>query len=276
MIESLLAKKQESDIFDIKLQFYDDAKKFELIKDIVAFANCREISDKYIIFGVEDRTFKIKGFSGEFPDISDIQNLLKTYVEPSVDIEIGCQIINGFDVKFIKIKNCINKPYVIKKNYSKNGKIELREGEIYIRKNATNSLTTRDDLIQMFKEKEGFSVVLKNTWILAKSVLLLVEIRNEKNISIKITNAFLRIISEMQEFIVSKCFIYDNNRKLKNKLCIDKNNSLNINSNSNREEWLYFEIDEKVYQILKENKGLNILLNFRDTNELNMDIKVEI
>ena len=216
MIEKLLATKQESDVFDIKLKYYEEDKKFSLIKDVVSFANCRELGDKYIIFGVENNTFKIEGMNDELPDISEIHSLLNTYIEPSIEIELGSQIIVGKEIRYIKIKNCINKPYVIKKPYSKNGKTELREGEIYIRKNATNSIATRSDLIQMFAEKEKFSITINELAVSSRSILLLLELKNETNNIIDVTKMTIRIIHNRQEFVVSKSYFYNNNKKIKN------------------------------------------------------------
>lgn len=275
MIEELLSKKQESDLFDIKLEYYKDDRKFELIKDVVSFANCRELGDKYIIFGVENKTFRIKGVDEELPDISEIQSLLSTYVEPSLEIEMDSRVISGKNIKFIRIKNCINKPYVIKKSYSKYGKVELREGELYIRKNATNSIVTRNDIIQMFKEKEKFSIFLKCVNIFSNGISLLIELKNETVNSININKLSLRIIFKTREFVLNKCYTYDKNRNVKNKLCIDKDNSLYINSNSCRVELLYFEMDEKLVNALNENKA-EIYLNIKDDKLLNMDTKVEI
>lgn len=276
MIEKLLATKQESDVFDIKLKYYEEDKKSSLIKDIVSFANCKEHGDKFIIFGVEDKTFKIKGMSGELPDISEIQSLLNSYIEPSIKIELGSQIVEGKEIKYIKIKNCINKPYIIKKPYSKNGKTELRDGEIYIRKNATNSIATRNDLIQMFAEKEKFSIAINESAILSRAILLLLELKNETNNIIDVTKMAIRIIHNQQELVVSKSYLYNNNKKVKNKLCIDKENQLCISEYSKRLEWVCFDIDDKLFEIISKNKEIKIYLNIKDDKSLNIDVDIKV
>ncbi len=276
MIEKLLATKQESDVFDIKLKYYEEDKKSSLIKDIVSFANCKELGDKFIIFGVEDKTFKIKGMSGELPDISEIQSLLNSYIEPSIKIELGSQIVEGKEIKYIKIKNCINKPYVIKKPYSKNGKTELRDGEIYIRKNATNSIATRNDLIQMFAEKEKFSIAINESAISSRAILLLLELKNETNNIIDVTKMAIRIIHNQQELVVSKSYLYNNNKKVKNKLCIDKENQLCISEYSKRLEWVCFDIDDKLFEIISKNKEIKVYLNIKDDKSLNIDVDIKV
>lgn len=275
MIEKLLATKQESDVFDIKLKYYEEDKKSSLIKDIVSFANCKELGDKFIIFGVEDKTFKIKGMSGELPDISEIQSLLNPYIEPSIKIELGSQIVEGKEIKYIKIKNCINKPYVIKKPYSKNGKTELREGEIYIRKNATNSIATRNDLIQMFMEREIFFAIINQVDILSKMVLLLLELKNETSQIVDVTKIAFRIINNQQEFSVNKGYLYNNNQKIKSKLCIDKNNKIRVLPYSKRLEWLCFDVDDKLYEIITKNKGVKLYLKIMDDSLLNLDVDIK-
>lgn len=275
MIEKLLATKQESDVFDIKLKYYDEDKKFSLIKDIISFANCRENNDKYLIFGVEDKTFKIKGLSGELPDISEIQSLLNMYIEPNVDIEIGTKIIKAKKIKYIKIKNCINKPYIIKRSYLKNGKTELREGEIYIRKNATNSIATRNDLIQMFMERENFFAIVNQVGISSKMVLLLIELKNETSQIIDVTKIAFRIINNQQEFSVNKGYLYNNNQKIKSKLCIDKNNKIRVFPYSKRLEWLCFDVDDKLYEIITKNKGVKLYLKIMDDSLLNLDVDIK-
>lgn len=276
MIEKLLATKQESDVFDIKLKYYEEDKKSSLIKDIVSFANCKELGDKFIIFGVEDKTFKIKGMSGELPDISEIQSLLNSYIEPSIKIELGSQIVEGKEIKYIKIKNCINKPYVIKKPYSKNGKTELRDGEIYIRKNATNSIATRNDLIQMFAEIEKFSIAINESAISSRAILLLLELKNETNNIIDVTKMAIRIIHNQQELVVSKSYLYNNNKKVKNKLCIDKENQLCISEYSKRLEWVCFDIDDKLFEIISKNKEIKVYLNIKDDKSLNIDVDIKV
>ena len=275
MIEKLLTTKQESDVFDIKLKYYDEDKKFSLIKDIISFENCREHNDKYLIFGVEDKTFKIKGLSGEMPDISEIQSLLNMYIEPNVDIEIGTKIIKAKKIKYIKIKNCTNKPYIIKKSYLKNGKTELREGEIYIRKNATNSIATRNDLIQMFMERENFFAIINQVDILSKMVLLLIELKNETSQIVDVTKIAFRIINNQQEFSVNKGYLYNNNHKIKSKLCIDKNNIIRVLPYSKRLEWLCFDVDDKLYEIITKNKGVKLYLKIMDDSLLNLDVDIK-
>ena len=79
-LETLLNKKQENDNLDVKLKFYDKDQYSDLVKDVVSFANCLTAGDKYIVFGIEDITFKVCGIDDELPDISHLQQIINTYV----------------------------------------------------------------------------------------------------------------------------------------------------------------------------------------------------
>lgn len=68
-ILALIESGKEGDTVDFKRQFYHDAKKSDLIKDILSFANASSLEDKYIIFGVSDDTRNIVGISeNSIPD----------------------------------------------------------------------------------------------------------------------------------------------------------------------------------------------------------------
>ena len=56
---SLIQSKREDEWWDFKQQHHKD--KAELLHDIICMANNRAKRDSYIIFGVEDETFKIVG-----------------------------------------------------------------------------------------------------------------------------------------------------------------------------------------------------------------------
>ena len=68
---------------------------------------------------------------------------------------------------------------------------------------------------------------------------------------------------------------YNNNKKTKNKLCIDKENPIIINSHSKRLEWVYFDVDDKLFEIVK-NKKSKIYLNVKDNKQLNIDVDTKV
>ena len=62
-ITQLIATHREDDWWDFKEVHHHD--KAELVHDILCMANNRPRRDSYIIFGVEDKTFAIKGIEDD-------------------------------------------------------------------------------------------------------------------------------------------------------------------------------------------------------------------
>lgn len=171
VIDLILAQ-DENDQVDFKLCYYTDLKKHELIKDIVSFANNIKMKDKYIIFGVENASWNIVGIEKtSLPDISSINDLLHTYVEPFIDIELGQFEYQGITIGFIRIPyKDLNRPYIISKEYSKNNVTSLRKGEVYIRKGATNFIANRNDLDSIYNNKGSFEINLHTREILISNI----------------------------------------------------------------------------------------------------------
>lgn len=77
-IWELINDKIENDICDFKLKYYDDNKKYEIIKDITSFANSPLPLDKYIIFNVDNETRELGMLNKDtIPDVSEINNILR-------------------------------------------------------------------------------------------------------------------------------------------------------------------------------------------------------
>lgn len=56
-IIDLIVAHDENDQVDFKKEYYSKEKKYDLIKDIVSFANNTKPKDKYIVFGVENSSW---------------------------------------------------------------------------------------------------------------------------------------------------------------------------------------------------------------------------
>lgn len=84
---------------------------------------------------------------------------------------------NGKNLGYIKIPvDRADRPYVIKKEYSKHGKTYLRCGEIYVRKNANNFIATRRDLDHIYRNNGAFKISVFDSTI----DIGFVQIRNER------------------------------------------------------------------------------------------------
>lgn len=183
-ISSLIQTRQENEFVDFKQFYYHDDKKYDLIKDIVSFSNESTSVDKYIVFGVINGTWEVEGINlSTIPDVSVINDLLHMYVEPFIYVEVGQIKYNGKDLGYIKIPvDRADRPYVIKKEYSKQGKTHLRCGEIYVRKNANNFIATRRDLDHIYKNNGAFQISIFEATV----DIGFVQIRNDRKSFVQI------------------------------------------------------------------------------------------
>lgn len=183
-ISSLIQTRQENEFVDFKQFYYHDDKKYDLIKDIVSFSNESTSVDKYIVFGVINGTWEVEGINlSTIPDVSVINDLLHMYVEPFIYVEVGQIKYNGKDLGYIKIPvDRADRPYVIKKEYSKQGKTHLRCGEIYVRKNANNFIATRRDLDHIYKNNGAFQISIFESTV----DIGFVQIRNDRKSFVQI------------------------------------------------------------------------------------------
>lgn len=171
-IIGLILARDENDQIDFKKEYYSKEKKYDLIKDVVSFANNIKPQDKYIVFGIENATWNVSGIgANSLPDISEINNMLHMYVEPFIDVELGSFEYQGVTLGFIRIPHHdLNRPYVISKEYNKNKGVFLRKGEIYIRKGATNFVAERRDLDCIYQNKGTLDISLYTKEILISNV----------------------------------------------------------------------------------------------------------
>ena len=148
---SFIKDAKETETVDYKLEFYKNLPYSDITKDVAAFANHPSNDDKFIIFGVEDKTKEVYGLKKEpFSDISELENYLFKTIEPYVKIESECFDYLGKRVAYIKISSQNkNRPYVIKKTCGNKAYIE--KGDIYIRKGTCNQKADRMDIDAMYE-----------------------------------------------------------------------------------------------------------------------------
>ena len=140
-IIDLIYSKKEGDYWDFKEKWYDN--KADLLHDIICLANNRVSKDAYIIIGVDDKTFHIKGVQKDLnrKNQQNIIDFLKNKkfcggVRP--DIEVRTINIQGDEIDIIVIKNSFDTPYFLLEDYR--DKMELvRKYSIYTRVGDTNT-----------------------------------------------------------------------------------------------------------------------------------------
>lgn len=255
-IINLIISQDENDQVDFKKEYYSKEKKYDLIKDIVSFANNIKPKDNYIVFGVENSTWNVLGIDrASLPDISEINNLLHSYVEPFIDVELGYFDYQGVTIGFIRIPHHdLNRPYVISKEYNKNKGVFLRKGEIYTRKGATNFIAERSDLdciyhnkgtldINLYTKELSFSNIrINGNSYLTGQVRCIIQNNTPKTIVIDSIHIFVHCGSNLIEHTVD--FIDD-----QKSVFIKMPESLSqipmqISSGDSLQKTVYFEISE--------------------------------
>lgn len=138
---SLIEKQKESEFVDFKQEFYHKEATQDLIKDVISFANAQSNEEKYIIFGVSD-TYNLFDIAYEkIRDISELNQVIKEYCEPFINVEFYRFIYEEKKLLALIIAKNVDRPYLIKKDYQKNGTVMLRAGDIYIRHGAKYGLS---------------------------------------------------------------------------------------------------------------------------------------
>lgn len=281
-ISSLIQARQENEFVDFKQFYYHDDKKYDLIKDIVSFSNESTSIDKYIVFGVINGTWEAVGIDlTTMSDVSDINDLLHMYVEPFIYVEIGHIRYNGKDLGYIKIPiDRADRPYIIKKEYSKQGKTHLRCGEIYVRKNANNFIATRRDLDHIYRNNGTFQISAFESTV----DIGFVQIRNDRESFIQIrtvlannTNHSINIcrgscdISTVRNTAQYKCiYCADRTRKFSNDQQMLSDVPVFLASGMELQKSLYFLISAESSDLLlkkqREGEHFFIKLDLFDVN----------
>lgn len=262
----LIENRQENESVDFKRCYYDDDKKYDIIKDVAAFSNEPSSIDKYVVFGVANRTFDVIGIDENIlPDVSTINDLIHTYIEPFANIELGTIASEGKTLGYIKIpSDRSDRPYVIKKDYIKQGKTFLRCGEIYIRKNASNFIADRHDLDQIYKNKGTLKTDIFEPNMEVGQVQfrryekcfgqIRVTISNNTNHAINL----YKITCDLSSFesVIQYACIYceDKSRRFNTDPETINDVPIHLNSGDAIQKSLYFQISEESAEILLQKK----------------------
>ncbi len=275
-IISLIVAQDENDQVDFKKEYYSKEKKYDLIKDIVSFANNTKPRDKYIVFGIENSSWIPTGISlSSLPDISEINDLLHMYVEPFIDVEVGHIEYQGVTIGFIRIPhNELNRPYVISKEYSKNKVTSLRKGEVYIRKGASNFICERLDLDDIYNNRGTLDIsfhtpeiiisnirIINNTQLTGQ-VRFVLQNNTPKTIVINCINVYIHCGSNLIEH---KIDFIDDNKNVFNK-APDSISNIPIQLSSGD------CIQKTAFFIISESAALNLCK--KDTTSIKSSIKI--
>lgn len=145
----------ENEFLDFKLEVYDwheNKDKEDFLKDVVSLANSRTNNDRFLILGAKVKQNGeriLKGINTkELLDGAVYQEFVTEHIEPEISIETKIINNDGLNYGIIRIFNCDDKPYLIKKKFN-----DLEQGFIKIRRGSRNSAISRYSLDQMYLSK---------------------------------------------------------------------------------------------------------------------------
>lgn len=156
-IRKFILAGKETEYVDFKEKIYSSWKDSDFVKDIVAFANCEAIGDKYLIFGITDKDHAIVGVdSNTIPDPSVLENLISEKIEPRLKIQCGSIETDGKTIFYVKVPSDNNNPpYVIRSDSCR-----AKQGDIFIRTGTCNRKANRADIDAMYKRNLRASIKL--------------------------------------------------------------------------------------------------------------------
>ncbi len=121
------------------VEFKEKISKPEKIAETaVAFANTR---GGVILFGVNDSSDVIGLAEGKHEDT--VTNILRSHCNPQIKYEKSKRQLDGKDVILIRVEEGTDKPYFV------------RERGPYIRAHATNRIMTRQEMDEIYKQKQS-------------------------------------------------------------------------------------------------------------------------
>ena len=291
-IFDLIEKRQENEIVDFKLQFYAKECKSDMIKDMVSFANSCLEEDKYIIFGFDNKEYIFNDVDyDKIEDISNYVQLLNEYVEPFLDFSLEKFTYKNTKMAYIIIKKSnTNRPYVIKKEFSRKGMSLLRQGEIYIRKNANNFIASRSDLDNIYDARKQIKLNLQNVMnkVLFKNGIekkyfwgLKVSLINNTNLNLSINSGKLLIKTKTNNIEVKILYIENYSEIYGGSVRLIKDVPFNISGLTQVAKVAIFDLSEKLSQMLlynlrlNENPNIEIILTDLDGNNYAQSIELK-
>lgn len=269
VLKELIEKRTENDIVDFKLQFYSADKKYDLIKDILSFANSCTSADKYLIFGYDNKADTYNDITdSDIEDISNYNQLISEYCDPFIDIQLDRFELNGHKLASIQIKRSNNNgPYLVKKECKKGDKTFFRKGEIYIRKNANNFVAERDDIDAIYENRkrilleidgaETGRVFVKHGSEVAPMYCLMLKFINNTSSTISFNIGKIKFKYEKNCFETSIEYIDEYAKNYKKELLPIRTHPFVIDKETQALKSLVFELSDEVTEIIKSKFVIN-------------------
>lgn len=157
-LEDLIRYHSESSTLDFKKEQYpieSHPKKHELLKDISAMANNPDNSEKYIIIGIKEEggLYSSSHPIADLVDEAKYRQYINSNIEPEIHFEYKPVEFEGQKLAFFRIFGNQNRPYLVRKDVKHENKIELREGDGFIRVGTSTRRINRGDLDRIYESK---------------------------------------------------------------------------------------------------------------------------
>jgi len=154
-INELILFENENTRLDFKKIEYRKENYTSFLKDVISMSNANTQEDRYILIGLKPKSEKdrgLEGITGELTDSANLQQLVYENIEPELQIDYFPHLYKEYKIGVIRIYNCNNQPYLMKKDYG-NGKNKLCRGEGFIRKGSHQTRLTRKDYDRFTSKK---------------------------------------------------------------------------------------------------------------------------
>lgn len=151
----LILYENENTRLDFKRDEYKKDDYVSLLKDVMSMANAFSTQERFIVIGLKPKSIEdrgIKGIDGELTDAATLQQLVYENIEPEISIDYFPFFLENTKLGIIKMENCTNPPYLMKKDYG-NGNKKLFKGEGFIRKGTHQTRLVRNDFDKYVQNK---------------------------------------------------------------------------------------------------------------------------
>jgi len=156
-LDDLIKFENENTRLDFKLTEYTKPEYSAFLKDIISMANANTSESRYIIIGLKPKSDGDRGIIGiknELTDPGTYQQLINENIDPELYVEYNAYRFEDKILGVFKIPNCINQPYLMKKDYGD----KLRKGDGFIRKGTHQTRITRVDLDNFYGSRANLGL----------------------------------------------------------------------------------------------------------------------
>ncbi len=132
---------------------YSEHEYEDLLCNVMSLANANVHGPRHIVIGVEIESEKKRTLVGirkkDFLDPSIYRKTVREYIEPAIKVNYVAYEIDGRIFGILVIDDCEDKPYMMRKEYSK----MLRTGDAWIRRGARNYPVDREGLESIYANR---------------------------------------------------------------------------------------------------------------------------